>query len=96
MLRFSRTAKADLVEARRWYRRQAHGLDTEFLRCFEACLSNIDKFPDGYPLVHERVRRASMRRFPCAVFYTTRGDTSIVLAVWHTGRDPDPLRRRLG
>lgn len=96
MLHLTRTAKADLVEARRWYRRQAHGLDTEFLRCFEVCLPVIGRFTQGCQLVHERVRRAPMRRFPCTVFCTIRGDTVIVVAVWHTGRDPGSLRRRIG
>jgi len=93
--RLTRDAKTDLREALRWYRTQAPGLDQDFRRCFESCLSVIDPFPDAFPVVHEPVRRAPMRRFPYAICYVARGNEPVVLAVWHTGRDPGVLRRRL-
>ena len=94
--RLTRDAKEDLREALRWYRAQALNLDREFLDCFGSCLSVIATFPDAFALVHERVRRAPMRRFPYSVFYMTRGDAFVVVAVWHTRRDPEALHRRLG
>jgi toxin ParE1/3/4 len=93
--RLTRDAQADLREALRWYRLQAPGLDLDFLDCLEDCLAMIEPFPEAFALVQEGVRRAPMPRFPYAVLYTVEEDSLLVRAVWHTGRDPQVLARRV-
>jgi plasmid stabilization system protein ParE len=93
--RLTRDAQADLREALRWYRLQAAGLDQDLLDCFDDCLAMIERFPEAFPVVHEGVRRAPMPRFPYAVLYTAEADSLLVRAVWHTGRDPRVLARRV-
>ena len=92
--RLTLDAKSDLREACRWYRRQVPGLDREFLRCFEVCLASVDRYPESQPIVHGRLRRAPLRRFPYAVFYFLRADMLVVVAVLHTYRDPKTLLGR--
>lgn len=38
------------------------------------------------------VRRATLRRFPFAVFYQPQGDDLEILRVLHTARDPEARR----
>lgn len=94
MPRLTRAAQTDLREALRWYRQQAPGLDRQFLRSFEDCVAMIGPFPEAFAIVHGSVRRAPMPRFPYAVLYTVEAGSLLVHAVWHTGRDPEGLRRR--
>ena len=76
-------AKADVEKAYAWYEEQSPGLGKEFLRCVEAALLGIQRNPLVHPMVHDRYRRALVRRFPFAIFF-------------EFFCQPEPLRRLLG
>jgi len=81
-------AEADLADAFAWYDERLPGLGATFLRSVDACLTRIQRYPEAYPVVHPRVRRAPLRRFPYGVFYVIRDDRVDVLAVHHARRRP--------
>jgi toxin ParE1/3/4 len=87
-------AELDIAEAYIWYQGRRAGLGEEFLSSVEACLENIRRYPEMYPMVHECYRRSLVRRFPFAVFYEVER-TITVYAVFHTARDPNKWRERL-
>ena len=62
-------AELDIAEAYVWYEGRRAGLGEEFLSSVDACLENIRRRPEMYPVVHEGFRRSLIRRFPYAVFY---------------------------
>ena len=63
-LLFRRQAKRDLLEARAWYDWQRPGLGTELRDEVDLALAAIREHPELYGRVDQRVRRATLRRFP--------------------------------
>jgi len=87
-IRVRQRAEADIVDAYAWYDARAIGLGEAFLRAVDACMARIARDPEAYVIVHERVHRARLRRFPYSVFYVIREDALDVLAVYHGRRRP--------
>jgi plasmid stabilization system protein ParE len=87
-------AEADLAEAYQWYEEKRPGLGERWLLSVEAALSAIQRFPESFPVVHQHVRRALLRRFPYGVFYVVEGSAVVVLAVFHCRRDPRRWQER--
>jgi plasmid stabilization system protein ParE len=81
-------ARTEIATAYAWYEEQAPGLGAEFLRALDAVLQRLAREPALYAVVHGRVRRALLRRFPYGVFYAEAGEAVVVLAVVHAHRHP--------
>jgi plasmid stabilization system protein ParE len=81
-------AKAELGEAFRWYEEQREGLGREFLRAALETLFAIEAAPERYPRVRGKVRRALLRRFPYALLYLAEAEQTVVIACFHSKRDP--------
>jgi plasmid stabilization system protein ParE len=96
IIRFTPEADADLAEARQWYAHQRENLDIEFMARIDDALSRIVRNPNLYPIVHRTLRRAVVRRFPFAVFYEAAVDEIQVIAVFHSRRDPERWKARVG
>jgi plasmid stabilization system protein ParE len=69
-VRVTPEARADLAEARRWYRQRAPGFDRRFIDAVEACVNSISEHPERGAVVEGTVRRVLLRGFPYSVFYT--------------------------
>lgn len=89
------TVECDLSDAYAWYEEQRAGLGEDFLVRIDACIEGILRHPEAYSSVHERYRRALVRRFPYAVFYDYGDGTVTAYGVFHTARDPEKWKRRL-
>jgi plasmid stabilization system protein ParE len=92
-------AEAEIVEAHNWYKLQAEGLSSEFLRAVDACLSAIEREPLAYPIVYKQVRRALVRKFPYSIFFVyeqldEETERIVVLACFHGRRDPKQWQER--
>ena len=87
-------AEADIADAVAWYAGVGPGLEQEFLRAIDASLAAIRRHPEAYPVVFKGLRRALLRRFPYALFYTIFGDTIILMACFHARRDPQDWQSR--
>lgn len=87
--------KQDVADAYAWYEDQSLGLGMEFLRCLEATLLAVQRYPLMYPLVHETYHRALVHRFPYAVFYEVEDDQVVVHGIFHCSQDPSKWRARL-
>jgi len=96
IIRFTPDADAELAEARQWYARQRADLDIEFMERIDDALSQIVRNPHLYPIVYRTLRRAVVRRFPFAVFYEITADEIQVIAVFHSRRDPETWKSRVG
>ncbi len=93
ILRFA--AEADVLLAAEWYETRAPGLGAAFGRAVDACLSLIQRHPEGFQVVASDVRRARLRRFPFSVYYVAREQSITVIAVLHVRRDPREWQHRL-
>jgi plasmid stabilization system protein ParE len=58
-------------------------------------LDRIADQPDFYPQVFEYVREVLVRKYPYCVYYRVESNQVLVLAVFHTARDPVVWQRRV-
>ena len=65
-LAFRPEVREELNETYIWYERQQLELGDEFLDCVDERLNQICLMPESYPIVYRDIRRAVVRRFPCA------------------------------
>jgi plasmid stabilization system protein ParE len=92
---FHAAARVEFEKAAIWYTEQRQGLGEEFLQEIDDVVLRAAAHPERYPIVTGDVRKAVARRFPYSVFFRTRDDALVVLAVFHGRRDPEIWRRRL-
>ena len=92
---FRRVARSEFDEATDWYERRRSGLGPRFVMAVQGVLDRIVNQPDFYPLVEGDVREARVRRFPFCVYYRRDASQILVLAVFHTSRDPSGWLRRV-
>jgi plasmid stabilization system protein ParE len=77
-------------------RHQRADLDIEFMERIDDALSRIVRNPQLYTIVYRTLRRVTVRRFPFAVFYEVTADEIQVVAVFHSRRDPEIWKSRVG
>lgn len=91
-------AEVEIADAHNWYKLQAEGLSSEFLRAVDACLNSVERMPLAYPIVHKNIRRALLRKFPYGIFFVYETDEDegrvVVLACFHARRDPKVWQKR--
>ena len=85
---FRPQVRDELDEAYRWYERQQQGLGDNFLDCIDLMLNQICSMPESYVIVHRDIRRAVIKRFPYAVYYRIVSSRVIVIAIFHSRRNP--------
>lgn len=86
------SAKRDIAEADAYYAQ--YGKADAFIAALDHAFTQIADRPLMYPIVHEDVRRALVRRFPYSVFFVMEHERVVVLAVHHQRRDPASRPRR--
>jgi plasmid stabilization system protein ParE len=87
-------AGRDLDRAYAWYERERKGLGEEFLAAVFTTAKQILENPESYPVLHRQTRRALVHRFPYGLFYRIIGETIVVVACFHTSRNPTGWQRR--
>lgn len=85
---FRRSARTEFDEAADWYEQRRTGLGVEFVEAVGLVLSRIASQPDLFASVSENVREALVPRFPYCIYYRTQPKRILVIAVFHTSRDP--------
>lgn len=85
---FRPEARDEIDAAYAWYEQQRVGLGEEFLSAIREVLDRIEQTPSVYAPVYRDVRRGLTRRFPYGLFYRVEADRIVVLAVYHSHRDP--------
>lgn len=92
-IRIDPNAHDDLRRSSQWYEDQRPGLGHEFLEEVDMVFTRIGRTPLRFPEVEPNVRRALLRRFPFAVYFS-KGDVVEIIAVLHMRRDPESCRTR--
>ena len=90
---FRRQALQEIAQAAEWYESHARGLAAEFLRALDAAIASIQRSPELFPIVSEKLRRALLRRFPYSVIYSFSEEEIVIVACAHWRQNP---RRWLG
>jgi plasmid stabilization system protein ParE len=81
-------ANEDLLEARAWYDNMRPQLGERFARAVEAIVETIAEHPLQFPVVHRSRRRAGVRRFPYGIFFEVQEHRIVVIACFHSRRNP--------
>lgn len=65
-------AETDLSAAYEWYEERVSGLESDFLLNVDAAFHAILRNPQQFPILHQNLRRALVRRFPYQIFFVPR------------------------
>jgi plasmid stabilization system protein ParE len=84
-----RLAQAEITEAFEWYRERSITAAGEFLVEVDHAMAEIENDPERFPVVHGRLRRMLLQRFPYGVYFKVYAKTVSVVGVIHGHRHPD-------
>lgn len=91
---FRRAARNEFDEAADWYEQRRAGRGAKFTAVVRDLLNRIAEQPEFYAQVFEDVREALVTGYPYCVYYRVEGGQVIVVAVFHTARDPSIWQSR--
>lgn len=86
--RFLPEAEDELDEAHDWYEAIRPGLGDALVNLVDAIVLRVAQLPTLHQIVYRDVRRAVVRGYPYVVLYREDAGELIVVAVFHTSRDP--------
>src|SRR5215468_11206810 len=92
---FRRAARAEFDDAADWYEQRRAGRGARFTAAVRQVLDRIADQPQLYAEVFQNVREASVAGYPYAVYYREEAGQLLVLAVFHTSRDPTIWQSRV-
>ena len=85
---FRRVAQAEFDDAADWYEQRTSGQGAVFTAAVRGVLDRIAAQPALYAEVFQDVREALVPGHPYAIYYREEPTRLVVLAVFHTARDP--------
>ncbi|MCA9551114.1 MAG: type II toxin-antitoxin system RelE/ParE family toxin [Myxococcales bacterium] len=86
---FYREARLEIEEAVAWYDAQeVSGLGDRLLGEIETALHKARTLPEAFPVVDGRNRRVILKRFPYGLFFREEEHGILVVAFFHSRRDP--------
>jgi plasmid stabilization system protein ParE len=85
----------ELIEAQDWYEDEAARLGRRFRESINRLVERMSGNPHQFPVVYRNVRRALLRRFPYSLFFVMDSEGLIVIACFHSSRDPSDWQRGL-
>ncbi|MBY0491140.1 MAG: type II toxin-antitoxin system RelE/ParE family toxin [Gemmatimonadaceae bacterium] len=89
-----RLAQAEIAEAFEWYRARSVTAAGEFLAEVDRAMVEIEREPEHFPVVHGRLRRLLLQRFPYGVYFKVYAHSISVVGVIHGHRHPDVWLKR--
>ncbi|MCI0683482.1 MAG: type II toxin-antitoxin system RelE/ParE family toxin [Gemmataceae bacterium] len=87
-VRFVPEAQTEFDDAADWYERKRAGLGVDVVAKVRDVIHRISVTPRMHQIVYRDVRRAVVARFPYIVLYREVGNEIVVVAVFHTSRNP--------
>lgn len=94
-VRFHADARAEVLEAHRWYWERNESAGDAFLLQLELALDEIAEAPERWPPYLHGTRRFILRTFPYVIVYRRKRPGLQVVAVAHVKRRPGYWSRRL-
>jgi plasmid stabilization system protein ParE len=99
-VRFHHAAEIDYYESIVWYEKRQAGLGERFRQAINQVLHHVTENPERFPRTRFRtgdavLQRVMVRGFPFVIYFLSRSDEIVIIAVFHTSRDPHQLRDRI-
>ena len=92
---FTPEARAELIAAQAWYNRKVDGLGRQFRDEIDDQVARIAAGPMRFPEVMTGVRRARLRQFPYGLFFQVTPGALVIVACFHSSREPVIRRSRI-
>jgi toxin ParE1/3/4 len=93
---FHEAADQEAAEAILWYELQEAGLGPRLRSEIDTSISRILRSPLTFPVIHRsNIRRAPLTRFPYSIIFALEDEYVVILAVFHSRRDPAAWQERL-
>jgi plasmid stabilization system protein ParE len=94
-VRFTEAARAELIDAQDWYEAEAPGLGRRFRAEIDSVVQRMVDNPRQFRIVFKTLRRARAKKFPYALFFLIEPDALLVVACFHSSRDPRHWQKRV-
>ena len=91
---FRKQARLEFDEAGDWYEKERHGLGMELLSEIQSLIQRITSTPEQFPMLYRDVRKTVARLFPYCIYFREREQRIVVLAVFHSARNPAVWQQR--
>ncbi len=90
-VRFSSAANQDVRRALEYYKREAGAVVAmDFHSKLNATIERIKQWPKSFPLIHDDLRRAILKKFPFQIVYKIESSESIAIyAIRQHKQHPD-------
>jgi plasmid stabilization system protein ParE len=87
-------ARAEFLDAVRYYESQRAGLGARFKAEVDRTLTRIATAPQQFAQVEPGYRRAVVHNFPYGVFFMGMEEEIVILAILHSRRNPEVWKSR--
>jgi plasmid stabilization system protein ParE len=87
-------AEADISSAIAWYQLVELSLGSRFEAATRATLKRITRFPYQFPIIEGTLRRAPLKRFRYAIYFSVEKEGMFVQAVVHERRNDSVWKDR--
>ncbi len=94
-IRLRRAARKEFLDSAEWYEQRGAGLGGRFVEAVDATLADVAENPMRYPEVIEGIREALVCGWPFCIYYREEMEEVVVLAVYHSARDPSGWQSRM-
>jgi len=88
-------AEEDLYEALKYYSQIDVKIKEKFIYHLDSTFEKIIKFPNLYQHETKTIQKVLMDKFPYIVMYEQYQDIIMILAIFHTSRNPNNLKNRI-
>ena len=88
-------ARAEYDAAIDWYENRRKGLGVRFFQRIQKSFELIRRAPHSFPVVHQDVHKLRVRGFPYIIPYQDLDDEVLVIAGFHSSRDPSQWKKRV-
>lgn len=85
---FQQSARTEFLAAADWYEQRRTGLGESFVASVQKVLDRMASQPDFYPKAFKDIHEALVFGYPYCVYYREARDHILVIAVFHSARDP--------
>ncbi len=94
IIQFLKQAKSESEESKEYYNLKRTGLGKEFAQEVDLTLQRIQENPEQFPETYKTISKAILNRFPFCIFFRIKETVIQIIAVFHTGRNPEKWKDR--
>lgn len=88
-------AETDFNNSWQYYFDENPKIADSFFKNINQSLAVIKRNPYSFPIVYRNVRKYVVNKFPFVIYYITEDSSVIVVAMFHTSRNPEIWNKRV-